>query len=737
MKILILTLLTFTSLFLNAQSEYTVRVSDDIIHDKLNRMHFGAFWEYFGYIVNGSYGLTAQEIAHGGFDHKKSDNSDIAFPWAKYNTKDAKSTYYLESGGINKRGLYSQTIYSDTNDIGFGVAQNIFLDKDTSYTFSIYTKTDNLDTKYFVAFWDTIYSKKYYQVMLEPPRNKFEWERKEVKIPFFESPNRLRITIYKEGKGNTSFDEASLLPDNQKYQLKRKVFDTFKKWKPGIFRYPGGWFADLKNVHLEAMSGPLEQRTSPMFDWTDDSQKMDFGLDEVYQFCKDIGCEPHIVTNVLRGTPEQSLNMVEYANGDTNTKYGLLRKSYGFDNMNIKYWEPGNELYLMGLTIKDYATSSNNHMKLIKEKYPEILTMHNFQIWHNKNEIDSNMMYVKDYTDIVSYHHGASLDENHKNNDTTTSFCMLSANNKFVNDFQIYIEKLSDKYKSTKFTANTELWMAYKNNYSGHDFWRTKRLQTVESAMWNTLQICDFFSFSDKMLLNERTINSGMFDVSMNSKGERVVVESVSSKAMILLTNHFGNNVHSTIVNGEKINTDIDNCSWVGKINWLNAYTTSDKDSIYITLINKNPYSSHTAYLDLPISSSKYYGKYYLLAGNGYLDKNTADEPNRIDIKEYPFENVPRFVLPPSSMAVVSIAKNPKLNLTNQDNLKIYYSNKRLYFNTDSINNIRIYNITGHLLYSSMNTPSDQILDLDFLSNGVYFLSYTELGINKIMKIIE
>jgi len=95
--------------------------------------------------------------------------------------------------------------------------------------------------------------------------------------------------------------------------------------------------------------GPRDERPEWInLSWWNEREPSDFGTHEFIRFCRNLGAEPHLVVNVEgRGaTAEEPAAWVEYANGDTTTKYGALRATHGSpEPFGVKTWEIGNEIW--------------------------------------------------------------------------------------------------------------------------------------------------------------------------------------------------------------------------------------------------------------------------------------------------------------------------------------------------------------------------------------------------------
>lgn len=136
--------------------------------------------------------------------------------------------------------------------------------------------------------------------------------------------------------------------------------------QPSFMRYPGGNFIESYNVtnavRWKRTVGDIALRPGHLNDswgyWSTDG----FGLHEYLQFCEDLGMEPLYGINCglalgyngdtnntvpldqMGPWVQDALDLIQYANGDTNTTWGALRAANGHPApFNLKYLEIGNE----------------------------------------------------------------------------------------------------------------------------------------------------------------------------------------------------------------------------------------------------------------------------------------------------------------------------------------------------------------------------------------------------------
>jgi alpha-N-arabinofuranosidase len=134
--------------------------------------------------------------------------------------------------------------------------------------------------------------------------------------------------------GHISADEDGFRTD---------VLKLVRELNVPIVRYPGGNF--VSNFFWEDSVGPLSER-KPRLDlaWrTVESNQ--FGIDEFQKWCEKAGAQIMMAVNLgTRGTSD-ALNLLEYCNLDTDTKYAQMRRNNGHAKpYGIKTWCMGNEM---------------------------------------------------------------------------------------------------------------------------------------------------------------------------------------------------------------------------------------------------------------------------------------------------------------------------------------------------------------------------------------------------------
>ncbi|MFV5694463.1 alpha-L-arabinofuranosidase C-terminal domain-containing protein [Flavobacterium sp. LB3P122] len=206
------------------------------------------------------------------------------------------------------------------------------------------------------------------------------------------------LEIIPQMTGSLDLDLISLFPQKtfkgHKNGLRADLAQTLADLKPKFMRFPGGCVAHgdgIENIYnWKNTIGSLESR-KPMRNLWGYHQTVGLGYFEYFQFCEDAGAEPLPV--IAAGVPCQNsstggaghqggvpmcdmdnyvqdiLDLVEYANGNTTTKWGKKRAEAGHPKpFNLKYIGVGNEDLITDIFEERFTMI----FKAMKEKYPEI-----------------------------------------------------------------------------------------------------------------------------------------------------------------------------------------------------------------------------------------------------------------------------------------------------------------------------------------------------------------------------
>ena len=210
-----------------------------------------------------------------------------------------------------------------------------------------------------------------------------DWKKYSVELKSNVDLKRAKLRIFLKGGNSVALEHVSLFPvntyKNRENGMRRDLAQALEDLHPGIFRFPGGCIVegtDLDTRYQWKNSvGPVENRPLNQNRWEhtfdyryfpDYYQSYGLGFFEFFQLAEDIGAEPlpviscglscqfqnpdptkpgvHVALDDLGPYIQDALDLVEFANGDVNTKWGKLRADMGHSApFNLKFLGVGNE----------------------------------------------------------------------------------------------------------------------------------------------------------------------------------------------------------------------------------------------------------------------------------------------------------------------------------------------------------------------------------------------------------
>ncbi len=674
--------------------------------------------------MNGENGIWAQELYDRGFDD--SQNGELLPPKWSLIPSSVSNAVIVKSGGYNENGVNSILINS-ISDGESGVQQTIYLDSKVAHEFYIYLKNCQSETSKFAL---KILDKFEYSVLYESELtiSEPEWQKYIIDVPQLFSSTDVIVQLLLKDKGCIELDEASLMPVNNVSGVRKEFYDLFVKWRPGIIRYPGGFFADMEIAHFEYAIGPIDKRKSPMKSWEGHYQRMDFGVNEFIKFCNSINAEPHIVVNLLNGTAEEAANYVEYCNGLTTSIYGALRVRDGsVAPYNVKYWEIGNEQW----TDKEWMIPRYNlYADAMLDKDPNLKLIINGDVWQGKSYFDACMSRTTGRCHNYGWHYSTYAlpkDDNYKDEERYQIVMGgMDEMQRHINEYENWL--IQDNYFPQSKQSITEHLIMYRIAPRWID--TNSMNASLEAGLLESGFLMNFLNSSNTFELYEKTFGLGHIRTGRNSKNERVIYPTVLHNVLSFMRNHTGDNVYSLNIVAPKYNTVfLDGMFQLFDIPLINTSLSTDSNYNYLYVLNKSYNDTLCVELDSQLTALVESSLIYDLTASSNKIYHTPDNPNFIDFKKVESDQGRKLIIPPFTVRCYISHKTTNIEKPNPDDIRIFVANRKLYisgidyrFNTF---NYSIFSIIGDELNSfeiHNNKLEQYCIDLGAYQSGIYLL---------------
>ena len=362
---------------------------------EIQKTMYGIFFEDINYGADG--GLYAELVKNRSFDFPQP-----FLGWSTFGKVEIKNDGPFENNPNYVRLSYSGHSDKHTgleNEGFFGIA----VKQNNEYRFSVWSrKVGNEIAGIRVELIDeesNIITSQKLDV------NSGDWKQYELKLKPNRNYAKSRLRIFLTSKGGIDLEHVSLFPvdtwKGRKNGLRKDLAQALYDLKPGVFRFPGGCIVEGTDLNTRYQwknsIGPVENRKLNENRWQytftnrffpDYYQSYGLGFFEFFQLSEDIGAEPlpvlscglacqfqnkdeHAHARVgaeLDPYIQDALDLIEFANGSTETKYGKIRAEMGHpEPFNMKLIAIGNEQW--GSL---YPERLEPFMKAIKARYPEI-----------------------------------------------------------------------------------------------------------------------------------------------------------------------------------------------------------------------------------------------------------------------------------------------------------------------------------------------------------------------------
>lgn len=391
-------LLSATAIFFGAAAEETLIIKANKPGAKIQPTMYGHFFEDINFAADG--GLYAELVKNRSFEFP-----DPLMGWQSFGSVEVKNDGPFERNShyVSLLTPVHPTMRSGLENEGFfGVAFR----EGEEYRFSVWARAKGENSKIRVELIDpSTAGKKQSMASAELPIEGKEWKKYQVVLTPTQTvaDGRLRVTL--SSSHPCDLEHISLFPVNtfngHENGLRADLAQKLKETNPGVFRFPGGCIIEGTTLEdryqWKNTVGPVENRPTILNRWSfcmpdrafpDYYQSGGLGFYEYFLLSEEIGAEPlpvlncgmlcqfmnrdpsaHVPVDSLQPFLRDALDLIEFANGATDTQWGALRAEMGHpEPFNLKYIAIGNEQWG-----REYTDRSKHFVKAIRKAHPEIM----------------------------------------------------------------------------------------------------------------------------------------------------------------------------------------------------------------------------------------------------------------------------------------------------------------------------------------------------------------------------
>ena len=361
-----------STLSLSAQKAMTPPAGGKAISDEL----IGIFFEDISSSADG--GLYAELIQNGSFEFSPVERDGWGPGTAWRMVRPGHSTGYMQPMQLNPihpnnpnyMRLHTERAkqYYDYNGwTGFGISNNGFdgisVKKGANYNFSAFFRNVKGDAKKVRVVLTVTQGFNQQRSLgeVEFTVDNTGWKKYEAQIAALDDNTNASLQILCLTVGDMDVDMVSLMPEDtyKGHGLRKDLAQALADLQPKFMRFPGGCVVHgggdgfWNTYRWKTTVGPKETRKQQKNTWGY-HQSVGLGYFEYFQFCEDVGMEPLPILPCgvscqganggwsMRGQAQdvvpmsemdewvdEALDLIEWANGDVNTKWGKVRADAG------------------------------------------------------------------------------------------------------------------------------------------------------------------------------------------------------------------------------------------------------------------------------------------------------------------------------------------------------------------------------------------------------------------------
>lgn len=387
--------IALTASFLTAAAQTSVLVDVKKPTSVIPKTMYGIFFEDINYGADG--GLYAEMVKNRSFDFPQN-----LMGWKTFGQVTVKNDGPFENNPHYIQFNYSGHEHKHTgieNEGFFGVS----VKSGASYNFSVWARVQGVNSREsvrveLVGANSTVITSQNIEISSR------EWKKYKVELKAGKTDDKAVLRIFFTSKGVLDLEHISLFPADtwkgRENGMRKDLAQALYDLKPGVFRFPGGCIVEGTDLETRYQwkntVGPVENRKLNENRWQytfanrffpDYYQTYGLGFFEFFQLSEDFGaeplpivsvglacqfqngcCEAHVAVGDLKDYVQDALDLIEFANGSVDTKWGKLRADMGHPApFHLKFLGVGNEQWG-----PEYPERLEVFLKALREKAPEI-----------------------------------------------------------------------------------------------------------------------------------------------------------------------------------------------------------------------------------------------------------------------------------------------------------------------------------------------------------------------------
>ncbi len=357
---------------------------------------WGVFFEDINFAGDG--GIYAELVKNRSFEFYKP-----FMGWHVDKQKGSSGKHFILNGDEDSDNPRFIRIINDNNSVPYSIYNEGFrgmgVKENLEYRFSVFARKFSGENPILGVFLTDDENNILGQTKIEAFSD--TWKQYKANFKCSSTVKNARLKILVLNKGAIDLDMISLFPSDtwkeRENGMRGDIMQMLADLEPGFVRFPGGCVVEGHDLSLryqwKKTVGPLENRKLIVNRWNtefmnrhtpDYFQSFGLGFYEYFLISEDLGAEPLPILNCGMACQyntgelvpldkidpyiQDALDLIEFANGPVNSKWGKLRSDMGHPKpFNMKYLGIGNEQWG-----EQYVERYTIFVQKIREKYPEI-----------------------------------------------------------------------------------------------------------------------------------------------------------------------------------------------------------------------------------------------------------------------------------------------------------------------------------------------------------------------------